>query len=139
MDGEISADELQSLLDDDAATVVDIRNPMAYSQGHIPESRNIPLESLPREVDQLDDADHVVTVCPHGKASVRAARLIASFEGFDGRVDSLEPGITGWDGPTATEHENEDDSPAAPFNPSRRSDTSLGPLPEQRLWNQSGS
>ncbi|SDJ75575.1 Rhodanese-related sulfurtransferase [Halovenus aranensis] len=113
MDGEISADELQSLLEDDAATVVDIRNPMAFSHGHIPDSLNIPLESLPREVEQLRDADRVVTVCPHGKASVRAARLIASFEGFEGRVDSLACGITGWDGPTTSEQD--ESSSAAPF------------------------
>lgn len=115
MDGEISSAELETLLEDDAPpTVVDIRNQASYKRNHIPESLNIPLQSLPRAVEQLEDADHVVTVCPHGKASVRAARLVASFEGFDGRVESLECGITGWEGPTRNEHGDEPTS-EAPF------------------------
>ncbi|PSP55529.1 rhodanese-like domain-containing protein, partial [Halobacteriales archaeon QH_7_66_37] len=83
---------------------------------------NVPFSRLPQEVDRVGDADHVVTVCPHGKASVQAARLITSYEGFDGRVESLAPGIEGWAGPVesdvgaaASADGGTDDGPDAPF------------------------
>jgi rhodanese-related sulfurtransferase len=100
MDGEIAPAEVQRALEDgDAPVVVDIRSPAAYKQGHIPSSRNVPFGELPDQVDSLTDADHIVTVCPHGKASVQAARLIGSYEGIgDARVDSMAGGLTEWPG-----------------------------------------
>ncbi len=123
MDGEIEPDRLETKLNgDDDPLVVDIRNPPAFQQGHIPDSVNVPLSRLTQEVDEVADADHIVTVCPHGKASVKAARLIAAYDGFDGRVDSLGGGLTAWDGPIeesgATDTEADgvaDEGPEAPF------------------------
>ncbi|MGB9964207.1 rhodanese-like domain-containing protein [Halobacterium sp. CBA1126] len=105
MDGEISADELEALLDDgEDVRVVDIRPRAAFERGHIPDSENIPFAELPQSVDRLEGADRVVTVCPHGQASVQAARLIQSYEGLDedARVESLAEGITGWEGDVET-------------------------------------
>ncbi len=101
MDGEITPAELEAALDGEGPLVVDIRRPDAYRQGHIPESLNIPLPDLATDVSRVADADHVVTVCPHGKASRKAARLIAAYEGFEGRVESLDGGLTAWDGALA--------------------------------------
>ncbi len=118
MDGEISPAELERRLDDspdDDPLVVDIRQPRAFAQGRIPGSVNVPLNTLPNEVETVAGADHVVTVCPKGKASIRAARLITAFEGFDGRVESLESGLTGWDGPLERETEHGSEAPDAPF------------------------
>jgi len=98
MDGEIGNEEMRELLDAEDATIVDIRSPAAFRRGHIPGSENLPLPSLVDSVERFEDAERVVTVCPKGKSSVQAARLIASYEGFDGRVESFEPGLTGWDG-----------------------------------------
>lgn len=96
MDGEISVDELAELVEDDGVRVVDIRSPAAYRRGHIPGSENVPFGDLPNRVEELGGEDRVVAVCPHGKASVQAARLVASYEGFDGRVESLAEGLEGW-------------------------------------------
>ncbi|MFB6073592.1 MAG: rhodanese-like domain-containing protein [Haloarculaceae archaeon] len=101
MDGEIAPADLRARLDGDAPRVVDIRTPASFREAHIPGSENLPLGQLPDRVDAVADADHVVTVCPHGKASVKAARLIAAYEGFDGRVESLRGGLEAWDGPLA--------------------------------------
>lgn len=103
MDGEIEPAELTDRLDDDTdRRIVDIRNPTAFERGHIPGADNVPLQQLPERVDTLRDADHVVTVCPHGKASVKAARLIGSFEGTDATVESLAGGLDAWEGPLET-------------------------------------
>jgi rhodanese-related sulfurtransferase len=123
MDGEISAEELQSLLEEDSEgdeglRVVDIRNPDAFARRHIPGSENIPAPELTGRVEELDGADRVVTVCPHGQASVQAARLVGSYQGVDGPVESLASGLEGWDGPLERESRDAtDEGPdsTAPF------------------------
>ena len=117
MDGEIHVDELQSLLEDDAdVDIVDIRPPTAFEQGHIPGSRNIPFSQLVDRVDELDDeSERIVTVCPHGKSSVQAARLIQSYEGVEETpVESLAEGLTGWNGAVETS-DRAADQEQAPF------------------------
>ncbi|QLG49529.1 rhodanese-like domain-containing protein [Natrinema halophilum] len=95
MDGEISTDEVKELLEDDAdVRIVDIRDERTFEHSHIPGSDNIPFHELTSRVDELEDADHIVTVCPHGKASVQAAQLISTYEGTaDARVESMDGGL----------------------------------------------
>ncbi|WP_254762308.1 rhodanese-like domain-containing protein [Natrinema marinum] len=95
MDGEISTDEVKELLDDGAdVRIVDIRDERNFAHSHIPGSENIPFHELTNRVDELEDADRIVTVCPHGKASVQAAQLIGSYEGTaDARVESMDGGL----------------------------------------------
>ena len=98
MDGEIDPGTVAELLaGPDPPRVVDIRSREAFDRGHIPGSENIPFAALPDRVGDLSGADHVVTVCPHGKASVQAARLVASFEGTaDATVESMAGGLEAW-------------------------------------------
>lgn len=98
MDGEISVAELADLIADGAdVRVIDVRSPEAFERGHVPGSVNIPLSDLSARVEELEGAERVVTVCPHGKASVQAARLVASYEGTsDAVVESLSSGLEGW-------------------------------------------
>ncbi|MFC4542502.1 rhodanese-like domain-containing protein [Halosolutus amylolyticus] len=95
MDGEISPSEVKQLLEDDAdVRIVDIRDERSFRYSRIPDSENVPFDELSRRIEDLEGADHIVTVCPHGKASVQAARLIGSYEGTaDARVESMEGGL----------------------------------------------
>ena len=126
MDDEIDPAEVESLLDDgDAPRVVDIRSPDAFARGHIPGSENVPFAELPDRVGSLEGADRIVTVCPHGKASVQAARLIGSYEGTaSARVESMRGGLEAWDGPldaadagaeSSADGDGSDEGPDAPF------------------------
>jgi len=119
MDAEISPDELADLLDAGAdVRVVDIRPESQFDRGHIPGSENVPFHALADDIERLDGEEHVVTVCPHGKASVQAARLIASYEGVpdDARVESLAGGLDEWDGDLeASEQESTTEGPESPF------------------------
>jgi rhodanese-related sulfurtransferase len=98
---EITPDELAGLLDaDEPVRVVDIRSSAAFERGHIPDSENVPFEELPRRVESITDAERIVTVCPHGKASLQAAQLLRSAEAVDdATVESLAGGLEAWDGP----------------------------------------
>ncbi|MBZ6494487.1 rhodanese-like domain-containing protein [Natrinema longum] len=95
MDGEISTDEVKELLEADAdVRIVDIRDERNFEHSHIPGSENIPFHELTERIEELEDDDHIVTVCPHGKASVQAAQLIGSYEGTaDARVESMAGGL----------------------------------------------
>lgn len=120
MDEEISGTELRDLLEADGEVrVVDIRSPEAYRRGHIQGSENIPFADLADRVAELDGAERVVTVCPHGEASVQAARMISAYEGVDGTVASLSCGVTGWEGDLVADDGDADGSdeaePDAPF------------------------
>ena len=127
MDAEISPEEVAELLDaDEDVRIVDIRPEDQFERGHIPDSENIPFHAFADEIERLDGAERVVTVCPHGQASVQAARLVASYEGVsdDARVESMAGGLEQWDGELQTadgtgesDRENEADSegPEAPF------------------------
>ena len=119
MDGEITTEELRELLDSDVdLCIVDIRSPGQFRRRHIPGSENVPFPELTARIEEFAERDRVVTVCPHGQSSVQAARLIASYEGFDGRVESLKPGIDGWPYDLETDAEPtaaSADGPDAPF------------------------
>jgi len=116
MDAEISPSEVENLLETtDAVRIVDIRSPPAFEQGHIPGSENIPFNELPQRVETLAEADRIVTVCPHGQASVQAARLIGSYEGTESaRVESMHGGLTEWNGDIESTT-SVDEGPDAPF------------------------
>ncbi len=100
MDGEISTEDVHGLLEsEEDVRIVDIRPEPQFDDGHIPGSENIPFHTLPNRVGELDGADRVVTVCPLGKSSVQAARLIGSYEGVsaDASVESMAGGLTKWE------------------------------------------
>ncbi|MFB6106958.1 MAG: rhodanese-like domain-containing protein [Halobacteriaceae archaeon] len=96
MDGEISTADLAALLPD-GARVIDVRDRAAFRRGHLPGSECVPLPELVDRAPEFAGAERVVTVCPHGEASVQAARLLAAYEGLaDARIESLAGGLTAW-------------------------------------------
>lgn len=128
MDGEIDPDELAALVAagdggaDAALRVVDIRDRRTFDRGHLPGSECIPFPELTGRIAELDGADRIVTVCPHGVASRQAAQLVGSYEGTQSaRVESLRGGIEAWEreggelAATASDDESADEGPDAPF------------------------
>ena len=136
MDGEIDPDELADVLETDAEAdagesdgtdhselrIVDIRDERSFDRGHLPNSESIPFPELTNRVDELEGADRIVTVCPHGIASQQAAQLIGSYEGTaDAHVESLSGGIEAWQEgdrelePTPEADVDDDTTSDAPF------------------------
>lgn len=106
-DDEIAPTELEELLGGgEEVRVVDVRSPAQFERGAIPESENVPFGELPGRIEAFVDAERVVTVCPHGKASLRAMRLIESHEEVEGtKVRSLAGGLEAWSRNYALESE----------------------------------
>ncbi|WP_248515211.1 rhodanese-like domain-containing protein [Salinarchaeum laminariae] len=120
---EVAPEAVQSKLDANEAdvTVVDIRSPGDYEQGHVPDAINVPLPELPRRVDEREwDAEEIVCVCAIGQSSIQAARLLGSYEGIEAdAVASLQGGYRDWDGDleSATSNGGADSSTAADEGP----------------------
>ncbi|GAB7019275.1 rhodanese-like domain-containing protein [Halostagnicola sp. A-GB9-2] len=95
MDGEISTEAVKELLENNAdVRIVDIRDERSFEHSHIPGSENVPFHELSGRIEEFEEAERIVTVCPHGKASVQAANLIGSYEGSaDATVESMEGGL----------------------------------------------
>jgi len=105
---EFSAEEVNRRLDE--LQVVDIRPREEYVRGHIPGARNLPMNEFAARVDEVDWGDDVVLVCHVGEASVRAARLLESYEGVDGdaTVASMAGGYREWGYDLETEAHGDD-------------------------------
>lgn len=92
----ISVDAAKELLDSGAAQWVDIRDELAFRQGHIPSAVRIDNTNLETFIAGADKQAPLVVCCYHGISSQNAAQFFAS-RGF-GHVYSLDGGYEGWCG-----------------------------------------
>ena len=73
---------------------LDVRDPQEWNQSHIPNSTNIPLDTLQSRLDELPRDRDIVVVCIHGQRS-KTGMAILKKAGFD-RVTCLSGGIQTW-------------------------------------------
>ncbi len=59
----VTIDELQAMMKDGSAIVIDVRNQAAYDQGHIPGSRLIPAGEILNHINDLPRDKTIVTYC----------------------------------------------------------------------------
>jgi rhodanese-related sulfurtransferase len=92
--GIITADELLSTLErGEEVTLIDVRTPEEFEDGHIPGSISLPLATL-REGGDIPSKGDVVLYCATGVRSARAMRILAGREKM--RLMELEGGIRAW-------------------------------------------
>ncbi|MGZ4281322.1 MAG: rhodanese-like domain-containing protein, partial [Gaiellaceae bacterium] len=90
----VGIDELESLLDQDAVEVLDVREQDERDEGFIPGSRHIPYRIVRAFSEELDNGRPVVTICSSGaRAGVAASVLVA--EGVNARP-VLDGGVDDW-------------------------------------------
>ncbi|GAB2791207.1 thiosulfate sulfurtransferase GlpE [Halomonas shantousis] len=75
-------------------TLVDIRDPLSFAQGHIPGSRHLDNTTVGALMDEVPRDTPLVVVCYHGHSSQQAAAWL-SGQGFQ-KVYSLDGGFTDW-------------------------------------------
>jgi hydroxyacylglutathione hydrolase len=90
----VGMDELEALLADDAAEVLDVREKDERDEGYIPGSRHIPYRLVRAYRDELDNGRPVVTICSTGARAGVAASVLAA-EGVRARP-VLHGGIDDW-------------------------------------------
>lgn len=74
----VSLAELERLLKEGSAEVIDVREPDEYQAGSIPGSRNIPYRLVGQAAADLPDGRPIVTVCESGARAVVAASVLAA-------------------------------------------------------------
>ena len=93
---KISSGQLVSLMNQDEAYVVDLRDSSVYSTGHVLGSHNITKGDLIAQVDRLprDDTKSIVLVCQRGQSSLGAFNELKK-QGFT-NVKILKGGVDAW-------------------------------------------
>jgi rhodanese-related sulfurtransferase len=79
---------------ENGAVIIDVRSPSEYKSGHIKNSKNIPLEKIAAQAEQLKTSGKpVITVCKSGMRSGMAASTLKAkgVEAYNGGPwDSLQ-------------------------------------------------
>ena len=73
-------EEIKMLMDH-GAIVLDVRTPGEFDQGHVPGSRNIPLDCLASRMEELDPNQPILVCCASGARS-GAAKSMLDKAGF---------------------------------------------------------
>ena len=90
----VELEELEGLLADGDVTVLDVREKDERDEGYIARSRHIPYRLVPSWIDELREAQPVVTICSSGsRAGIAASVLLA--EGIEARP-VLHGGVQDW-------------------------------------------
>jgi rhodanese-related sulfurtransferase len=92
-DLNISPPDAHSALGAGAAILIDVREPSEWAQGHTPDTRHVPLATLPRHVADLPRDQQLLVICRSGNRSRSAAKYLRE-QGFDAR--SVAGGIAVW-------------------------------------------
>jgi rhodanese-related sulfurtransferase len=90
----VGLDELEALLADESAEVLDVREKDERDEGYIPGSRHIPYRLVRAFRDELDNGKPVVTICSSGARAGVAASVLAA-EGLRARP-VLHTGVDDW-------------------------------------------
>jgi rhodanese-related sulfurtransferase len=91
----ITPQQMVSLLNQQGATVVDLRDKSEFGKGHIINSVNVPFAKLDKEIDGLADKEKpIVLVCKLGQHASGAGKKLGA-KGYT-QVHRLKGGISEW-------------------------------------------
>lgn len=90
---EITVTQLADALDN-GATIIDVREPAEYAEGHVPGVTLIPMGHLPARTGELDRTKPVYVICASGNRSAAMTDYLTAA-GFD--AASVAGGTTAWE------------------------------------------
>ena len=92
---QMTVQELKSRFDAGSAPVIlDVREPWEYELCAIPDSRHIPMNTIPARLADLDPDNEIVVVCHHGARSQMVAQYLER-QGFK-HLHNLAGGVAAW-------------------------------------------
>jgi rhodanese-related sulfurtransferase len=95
LDYEISPAEASTLLRENKARFIDVREPWEFGAARIEGSLLMPMGEVPSRAHQeLDPDEHLVVVCHHGVRSINVTAWLRN-QGFE-QAQSLRGGIDAW-------------------------------------------
>ena len=87
---KIKSKEMLNLVSRGRAQLIDIRFREEYEAWHVAGSKNIPLNELPKRLDELDKNKLIITACPHNDRA-NIGRLYLELKGY--KVKYLSDGL----------------------------------------------
>jgi rhodanese-related sulfurtransferase len=90
----IELEELDGLLAEGEVTVLDVREKDERDEGYIAGSRHVPYRLVPAWIDDLREAQPLVTICSSGSRAAIAASVLTA-EGIEARP-VLHGGVNDW-------------------------------------------
>ena len=105
----LGADEAKAILNDypvDKITLVDVRQPGEYQEGHISGARLIPLPELMDRLKEIPRNLPVLVYCKSGARSRSACQLLAQDDSFS-EIINLAGGFQSWEGQAALGNEDQ--------------------------------
>ncbi|MFY0544702.1 sulfurtransferase TusA family protein [Brevibacillus sp. H7] len=98
----VSNEELEQKLNENPV-ILDVREPMEYSFGHIPGAKLVPFGKLEETIAELAPYQNqeIYVVCRTGNRSDAACQILQQ-KGFT-KVKNVVPGMSGWRGPVQTQ------------------------------------
>lgn len=95
----ISASQLQKMINSNSnMLILDVRNSGEYRNGHIPNAKNIPVDTLLSNLSTLSSYKNseIVVYCASGGRSTKACNIL-SKNGFN-KVYNLSGGVSSYNG-----------------------------------------
>ena len=93
----ISPDTLKTQLETEAPTIIDVRSPEEYAEGHVPGAVNIPMDELEQRLDEVPQDRPVVPYCNmYHPGSSRGERAAMLFQAHGYEANTLEGGFPAW-------------------------------------------
>lgn len=92
---QLSALELKDKIQQgETLFLLDVREPHEFQYAHIANSVLIPLNQIPKRLDELDPQQEIVVICHHGMRSQQAANYLVR-SGYK-NIANLTGGIDSW-------------------------------------------
>ncbi len=88
----------------DELTILDVRQPKEYENGHISGAKLIPMPDLTQRLHEIDPQKHTVVYCAIGGRSRMASQMLAG-RGFN-KVYNISGGFKAWKGEAAIGQED---------------------------------
>ena len=95
LDYEVTPVEAATLVSDNHARIIDVREPWEFATAHIAGTVLMPMGQVPvRARQELDPGERLIILCHHGMRSLNVAVWLRN-QGFD-QAQSLRGGIDAW-------------------------------------------
>lgn len=76
-----------------AITLIDVREPAEWAEGHVAGAKHLPLSQLAERTGELDPSEEIIIMCRSGNRSGLACELLHE-KGFN--VVNMTGGINAW-------------------------------------------
>lgn len=91
---QVSTTELKPLLNDRKRFYLDVRTPAEFKGNHIKGFKNIPLQTLNSQLNQIPKDKEVLVICQSGMRSKRAVKVLKKA-GYS-NVTEVRGGMNAW-------------------------------------------